>query len=379
MIPLILLGLYAALTIVTVYMGYKLSIGLRHFRMRKLVTPVRSIQELPTVSVCIPARNETHAMTRCLESIIASTYPKLEIIVLDDSSSDNTSFLIKSFAHAGVRFVEGSALPDGWLGKNHALQGLMQEASGQYILYVDVDTHLEPETISQLVVYAAQEQADMISVLPQRADELRFSVLLSTLRYYWELLFHTQKSPATASAAWMIRRSVLREELSGFLLHRLDVQPENRLAATLYKDDRYRFLLSTRLLGVNYEKKLSSQYETSIRLLYPRFGGRPLFAAGSLIMLLVLWSPIGFIISGAWLGWMELQIIAVWQLALHMGLYGLFAAQTRRYYWWANMLLWPVVITQEIVLFALSLVRYATGTVTWKGRLVQSAKRTSLQ
>ncbi|HEY5695544.1 MAG TPA: glycosyltransferase, partial [Candidatus Saccharimonadales bacterium] len=46
------------------------------------------ISELPTVSVCIPARNERHAMTQCLERVLASTYQKLEVIVFDDSSDD---------------------------------------------------------------------------------------------------------------------------------------------------------------------------------------------------------------------------------------------------------------------------------------------------
>ena len=64
-------------------------------------------------------------MNDCLERVVASTYPKLEIIVLDDHSQDNTSALIKSFAHKGVRFVEGTKLPEGWLGKNHALQLLL--------------------------------------------------------------------------------------------------------------------------------------------------------------------------------------------------------------------------------------------------------------
>ena len=79
---------------------------------------------LPSVTVCIPARNEDHALTDCLHKVLASDYEKLEIIVVDDNSVDNTSVLIKSFAHAGVRFVAGSELPEGWLGKNHSLQML---------------------------------------------------------------------------------------------------------------------------------------------------------------------------------------------------------------------------------------------------------------
>ena len=79
--------------------------------------------DLPSVTVCIPARNEQHALTDCLQRVLSSTYQKLEIIVLDDVSGDDTSALIKSFASEGVRFVRGSQLAEGWLGKNHALQG----------------------------------------------------------------------------------------------------------------------------------------------------------------------------------------------------------------------------------------------------------------
>src|SRR5690606_10627587 len=63
-----------------------------------------SDKELPTVSVCIPARNETNALEDCLRSMLANDYPKLEILVLDDCSQDRTAEVIKSFAHAGVRF-----------------------------------------------------------------------------------------------------------------------------------------------------------------------------------------------------------------------------------------------------------------------------------
>ena len=104
---------------------------------------ITSSDQLPSVSVCIPARNETHAMSECLESVLASDYPKLEAIVLDDHSSDNTSHIIRAFAHAGVRFVEGDELPDDWLGKNFSLQTLANEASGKIILFMDVDTRLE--------------------------------------------------------------------------------------------------------------------------------------------------------------------------------------------------------------------------------------------
>jgi cellulose synthase/poly-beta-1,6-N-acetylglucosamine synthase-like glycosyltransferase len=328
----------------------------------------------PSVTVCIPARNETHAMTSCLESVLASDYPKLEIVVLDDGSTDNTSFLIKSFAHEGVRFVEGSPLPTGWLGKNHALQGLLDQSSGAYILFMDVDTRLQPATIEQMVACLEADNAAMLSVLPQRPDGLRASVLLSPLRYLWELLLHRQAKPAAASAAWMIDRHVLRDQLGGLAPYALDTQPESSLAAALAADNRYRFMISSPKFGVSYEKKLSSQIETSIRLLYPRLGGRPYGALLALTALILAWLPM----AGLLLGWlfddMTLVGVALPASVLMFAIYGLYLSRVRQSFWWVAVWLWPIVITQEIVLLTVSMTKYARGTVTWKGRDVIAPK-----
>lgn len=144
----------------------RLAIGLKKFRFNATMTPSRVIEDTPSVTVVIPARNESHAMTDCLQAVVNSTYPKLEIIVLNDSSADRTSSLIKAFAHDGIRFVDGPSLPEGWLGKNHALHTLVKEASGSYVLFMDVDTRINPDTIEQMVAYAVQENAAMVSVLP---------------------------------------------------------------------------------------------------------------------------------------------------------------------------------------------------------------------
>ena len=90
--------------------------GIRLYRSMKrsrLPDDVPAAVDVPSVSVCIPARNETHAMAECLERVLASDYPKLEILVFDDNSADDTSTIIRSFAQEGVRFVAGTELPEG--------------------------------------------------------------------------------------------------------------------------------------------------------------------------------------------------------------------------------------------------------------------------
>ncbi|HXH27122.1 MAG TPA: glycosyltransferase, partial [Candidatus Acidoferrum sp.] len=140
---------------------------LRHFRLRKLNEGLLS-DAMPTVSLAIPARNETIVLTECLAAAVASDYPKLEILALDDCSQDKTSDLIRAFAHDGVRFIQGDQPDDGWLGKNQACKTLAAQASGDYILFSGVDTRLAPQSISKLVLYAVSNQLDMVAVLPRR-------------------------------------------------------------------------------------------------------------------------------------------------------------------------------------------------------------------
>ncbi len=371
MIELTLYVLYGLLTIISIVFVFRLMFAFKHFTMKTNASVPSMLKDLPSVTVCVPARNEKDAMTQCLERVIASRYPKLEIIVLDDSSADNTSILIKSFARAGVRFVEGSNLPAGWLGKNHALQELLEESSGTYILYLDVDTHIEPDTIGELVAYAQSEKADMVSVLPRREDGWRTSVLFSPLRYFWTMLLHRTSRPAVASSAWLVNRRSL-EEFGGIEPYKDDVQPEARIAALFSTRNAYRFIVSTPLIGVSYEKKWQSQIDTSIRLIFPLLGKNIGLSILAILFLALLQAPLIALVAGLFDGWTLVQSVALWQLCLFVALYGMYLGSVWRKAWWFGALLWPVVLTQEIIIVIISIIRYQRRTVTWKGRSVTS-------
>jgi len=279
---LIFIALATLLTAVIVWVSYRLWQAFKRYTIDQGKSPQKS---LPSVTVCIPARNEMHALAGCLERVLASDYGKLEIIVFDDSSADDTSILIKSFAHAGVRFIPGPPLPGGWLGKNHAFEVMADEASGSYILFMEVDTFIKPTTISQLVGYMTEKSFDMISVIPGRNDAWRLSVLFGHLRYFWQLVLSSAKHPAAASSLWMIRRSVLMDKIKGFEVFKANVEPESQIAEFL--GNSYQCLVDNDTLGVTYEKKWLSQVETSRRLLYPLFGHTPLKALLGLLLLIL--------------------------------------------------------------------------------------------
>jgi glycosyltransferase involved in cell wall biosynthesis len=325
---------------------------------KSIATP----NDMPSLCVCIPARNEKHALAQCLERVLASDYRKLEIVVFDDSSDDETSILIRSFAHAGVRFVPGTKLPEGWLGKNHALDILMQEASGSHIVFMDVDTLVAPDTLSRLMAYVLETKKTMVSVIPEREDAWRPSTLFSPLRYFWQL---TLASPASSGAFWVIERSALLG-LGGLEPHKSEVYAEAHIAGLV--GSGFQRLIDSGRFGVTYEKKWRSQMETSRRVLYPMARGWK--AIPAMIGLAFLNMPTLIIVVDGLEGWSYRAIFPALILAGFMAVYAGYARLAWRKNFWLGGLLWPVIILQEFVLFLWSMVGYLRRTVTWKGRSV---------
>jgi chlorobactene glucosyltransferase len=122
----------------------------------------------PSISVLVPARNEERDIEKCIRSLIAQDYPNLEIIVLDDNSTDNTAGILKKISRGSsrVRVLEGKPLPPGWVGKNYACFQLEKEAGGEYILFTDADTIHETCSVSSAYLCLKENGLDALSVFP---------------------------------------------------------------------------------------------------------------------------------------------------------------------------------------------------------------------
>jgi chlorobactene glucosyltransferase len=96
----------------------------------------------PLVSVIVPARNEAHNIARCVSSILSTTYPNLELIVVDDSSTDETVAIARDAAAGDprARVITSPPLPDGWFGKQWACAAGAKVARGSVLQFTDADT-----------------------------------------------------------------------------------------------------------------------------------------------------------------------------------------------------------------------------------------------
>jgi len=126
-----------------------------------------SLPENPAlVSVIIPARNEAHNISRCVRSILSTTYPQLELLVVDDSSTDGTAEVARkaAAADARVRIVGNSPLPDGWFGKPWACTIGAKAARGEILQFTDADTVHAPDLVTRSINAMRRTAADLFSV-----------------------------------------------------------------------------------------------------------------------------------------------------------------------------------------------------------------------
>ncbi|MFB8376682.1 glycosyltransferase [Paenibacillus taichungensis] len=127
------------------------------------------------VSVLIPARNEKLHIQGCLKSVLASdtTGFQMEVLVLDDRSEDETAAIVQSIADHDprVRLLHGVELPAGWMGKSHACHRLVQEAKGEWFMFVDADVRLEPEAIRQTIAAGCEQGGGLVTGFPYQVTK----------------------------------------------------------------------------------------------------------------------------------------------------------------------------------------------------------------
>jgi glycosyltransferase involved in cell wall biosynthesis len=132
-------------------------------------SPAGAWDDPPLVSAIIPARDEEAMIADCLGSVCRQNYPRLEMLVIDDRSTDRTNEIAQGFAERDtrVRVLTNDQLPSGWTGKTYVLHRAALQAQGQWLLFLDTDTVHAPEFLGVLMQYARAQRAALVSLLPE--------------------------------------------------------------------------------------------------------------------------------------------------------------------------------------------------------------------
>ena len=323
---------------------------------------------LPSLSVCIPARNEAANLRRLLPTLQAQDYPDLEILVWDDGSNDGTWDVLTDADDPRLTPLRGDDPPSGWVGKVHALYQCTREASGDCYLFLDADAELRrPDALRQLVARHAGSSTRVSSGFPRLRGAALILVslvpnaILSGLP--WPLVKRTQMKSLSAlnGQCWLVDREVYHAH-----------EPHEAVKDAVLED-----------VGIGRYLKEQGHAPTLLDVqdlvsihMYDGFGAAWRGFQKNAYLLLGGTAP-RFVLmyAGFLLTWLVAPLLSVWFL---VSLYGLKFVTDRASGMPAHVtLLAPVSYLLGLLLQLDSALHHWSDRVRWKGRSVPSSARTA--
>jgi isopentenyl-diphosphate delta-isomerase type 1 len=335
----------------------------------------------PRVSVLVPARDEARHIGAALDALTRTSYAELEILVLDDGSSDATAEIAgeRAAADPRVRLIRGEPTPPGWLGKPWACRQLAAAAAGEVLIFCDADVRAGEHAVRNTVATLDAAGAGVLTALPRQLTphwwDAALVPLLTQLPVLWLLplrLVERLRSPALAmgNGQWLAYTREAYDRAGGHAVARDRVLEDVALARTAKaRGERLVVALAPRDLAVHMYATRAEMREGFRKNLHALLGGRttgvvlaiPLWALGTVIPLAgpLLFGRAGWLLAGA---------LAALRLAGSLAL-----RHPLR-----SLLLHPVGAVMA-PLAALDSARAArAGTATWKGRALPTEERVIL-
>ncbi|MDF2659827.1 MAG: nucleotide-diphospho-sugar transferase [Paenibacillus sp.] len=358
------------------------SAGLKLLRPLPFAPAAKRKGETPLVSVIVAAKEEEASIADTVRYLLEQDYPRLEIIAINDRSQDGTGRRLDELKRWSekrpstaipLKVVHITALPEGWLGKNHALyQGYLQ-AKGSYLLFTDADVRFSSTAIRDALSYAESSGADHLTLTPLmiarsfwlRAFVQYFMFSLNLFLRLWRANDDRQIKFGTGIGAFNL---ITRKAYEAIGTHRaLAMRPDDdlRLGVLVKRAGfKQRLLIGKNHLEVEWYPTLQEAVKGLEKNLFSGFGYRlPMAVFGMLGQLLAFFGPFaGLLLLPTWGGFAYAASAAI--------LVGLYVASTRRLSKDSGKEAWalPAAVWMLIVVLARSV--YLTlrrGGIYWRG------------
>jgi glycosyltransferase involved in cell wall biosynthesis len=327
----------------------------------------------PSLTVIVPARNEAADVAACLESLLQQDYNNLQIIAVDDRSSDRTGAIMEALAAEHphkLHVLHITKLPPGWLGKTHAMSFAARHAGSDYLLFTDADILFRPDALRRCLAEAIATSADHFVTLPTPTIKTHGEgMLLGFLQVLglwptrpWRAADPRATRDFVGIGAFCLLRTSAYRQLGGFEAFRMEILEDLTLARRIkLMELRQRVAVSPGLVRVHWASGAMGVVGVMTKNLFAVFGFHILFlliACGWLTLFYL--APVAFLASSA------TQVPAVIALAAIALLYRLAGRLSGISAWY--VVLFPF----STVLFLYSLLRSMVitlkqGGVTWRG------------
>ena len=204
----------------------------------------------PAIAIIIAVRNEEEELEKALNSVCNLNYSNYRLVLVNDRSTDRTPQILESFAQgfSHVTVIHINKLPDGWLGKSHALYQGYLNSREEWLLFTDGDVSFKPDTLTKAISYSITQQLDHLVLLPHiHSRSALFNSVLATFKIMFDLQYRpwAAKNPHSGASIGMGAFNLVRRtayETAGthlrFALHpNDDLQLGEHIKSSGHKQD----------------------------------------------------------------------------------------------------------------------------------------------
>ena len=266
-----------------------------------------SSNQIPKVSIILPARNEEKFIGKCLESFVNQDYTNYEIMAIDDSSDDKTWEIIEKYAKKSDKVVpvKAASKPDGWMGKNWACMEGFKRASGDLLLFTDADTVYSKKVLSLAVAHLLSEKLDVLTVIPRllcldNITKITLPMLSTFLhsRYSALNVNNPKKGIGYFFGSFFIIKKEVYEKIGTHEKVKHEIIEDGALGKiTKESGFRLKMVRGEHLLDAVYSRSSQEMWNGLERLMVPLYHQNKSYAVGVFFaVLFILFIPIPFLI-----------------------------------------------------------------------------------
>ncbi len=330
----------------------------------------------PTVSILIPARNEEQNIGKCLDGLMKQDYPNFEIIVLNDHSEDRTLQIIQEHQKRDqrIQFINGKALPAGWMGKNWACHQLSQVATGDILIFTDADNRHAPFAVKNTVAHIQHLKLGLISAFPQQwtvtlAEKMIVPIMdifvYGTLPL-WATYYLPFPSMAAANGQWIAFTKAAYQQLGGHETVKNELV-EDTFLARLAKKKKIKTLTTagTDAVFSRMYQNANEVWHGFSKNFYGLAGYNNIVFFGIIFSMLIAFvSPYVF--------WPFPAIRTLAFIAIGMNLLiRILISIKYKHPFWVSVILHPISMLYAMVIGLNSFWSINRGTIRWKGREIR--------
>ena len=331
------------------------------------------------LSVVIPARNEEQDIEEALKSVLAQRGVQLQVIVVNDNSTDRTGQIVRRLAETDSRItlVENPPLQNGWLGKPNALHHGVKVATEELILFTDADVLHCPTSFATGIAILQKRELGFLSFTPRIVCESFWENVFIPLHLF-PLTAHSARgvnnpnSPdAWAAGAFMLIKREVLQDVGGIEAVKLAILDDSELARVVKRNGhRLGYHLGSELMHVRLFKSNSHAFWGPTKNAIAIAFNQPWMAVPAMMLpVLFIWIPIASALAGLWTNNVPLFAVGVFQPIADV--LGLIRIRPYCKFHWHKAIFFPLIVIPIVCVLAKAFYeQHIRGHHVWRGRAV---------